>query len=70
MCIVDTAINKGCCLYKSASFKSEELQSNDFLQMWCGQSAPLCTALPARELTGKLMVGTLSLLENKTDKIE
>ncbi|KAA5533513.1 nitronate monooxygenase [Taibaiella lutea] len=47
--------------------KSEELQSNDFLQMWCGQGAELCTAIAARKLTEELMTGALALLGSKNE---
>lgn len=34
--------------------KSEAQGSSDFMQIWCGQAAPLCHEMPASELTQKL----------------
>jgi nitronate monooxygenase len=42
--------------------KSEAAGSEDFAQMWSGQSAHLGRELPARELTQKLATETLALL--------
>jgi nitronate monooxygenase len=42
--------------------RSEELGSSDFLQMWAGESFPLCREMPARELTQYLASETLARL--------
>ena len=47
--------------------KSENSGSEDFAQMWSGQSAPLGREIPARELTRRLAAETLAKLKSLED---
>jgi nitronate monooxygenase len=48
--------------------KSESMGSEDFAQMWSGQSGRLCRELPAGELTRQLASETLTLLSASSNK--
>jgi nitronate monooxygenase len=43
---------------------AEALGRDDFSSLWCGQSASLCTSIPAGELTRKLAADALSIFSN------
>jgi nitronate monooxygenase len=48
---------------------SEAMGRDDFSSLWCGQSAGLCTSMPAGELTRKLAADASTLIATRRPKV-